>query len=162
MESSVHSVQLSVHLGGLIGVASLVKNGLLPSHRILTTGTNNTGFKVATIRNGGVAIFKICSINSYSPPFMGYIIYQDTGSGNKNLFFVKLFDTGTYIDNVKVARIENPDGSNTIYVRSPSVPVSLELETYQESKVDLHYEPISELPSEATIYAVEKALYIGG
>ena len=134
------------------------KNGLLPSYRTLTTGTNNTGLKVATIHPGGVAIFKICSINSFSPPFMGYIIYQSTTSGIKNLFFVKLFDTGTYIENVKVVRVENSDDSNTIYVNSPAVPISLELEVYQESKVTLHYEKILELPSDV-VNAVEKGLY---
>ena len=144
-------------LGGLIGVSNTNKNGLLPSYRTLTTNTNLTKIKVATITKGGVAIFKVCSLNTYSAPFMGYIVFQDNNSGNKNLFFVKLFDTGTYIDKVKVSRIDNADKSSTIYVESPAVPIAIEAEELQVDRVTIHYES-SEIPSN-TIVAVEKTLY---
>lgn len=144
-------------LGGLIGVASLGKNGLLPSYRILTTDTNFTKMKIATITKGGVAIFKVCSLNTYSAPFMGYIIFQDNNAGNKYLFFVKLFDTGTYIDKVKVSRIDNADESSTIYVESPAVPIAIEAEVLQVDRIAIHYEE-SEIPSNS-ILATEKKLY---
>lgn len=146
-----------LRLGGLIGVSNTNKNGLLPSYRTLTTNTNLTKMKVATITKGGVAIFKVCSLNTYSSPFMGYIVFQDNNSGNKYLFFVKLFDTGAYIDKVKVSRIDNADESSTIYVESPSVPIAIEAEELQVNRVTIHYES-SEIPSN-TIVAVEKTLY---
>lgn len=148
---------LAAVVGGLIGVSNTNKNGLLPSYRTLTTNMNLTKIKVATITKGGVAIFKLCSLNSYSAPFMGYIVFQDNGSGNKYLFFVKLFDTGTYIDKVKVSRIDNADESSTIYVESPAVPITIEAEALRVDRVTIHYVS-SEIPSN-TIVAVEKTLY---
>lgn len=144
-------------MGELIGVASLENNGLLPSYRILSTNIDN-GFKIATIRERGNAIFKICSINALSSPFMGYIAYNDNGVNTPYLYFIKLFDTGTYMNKVQVKRIENADGSNTLYVISPSVPISLELVSGIISSIRIHYEVISEIPSDA-IDAVEKGLY---
>lgn len=144
-------------VGGLIGVANTKKNGLLPSYRSLTTDTNFTKMKIATINKGGVAIFKLCSLNTYSAPFMGYIVFQDNNSGNKYLFFVKLFDTGNYIENVKVSRIDNADESSTIYVESPAVPIAIEAEELQVERVTIHYES-SEIPSNS-ISATEKKLY---
>ena len=146
-----------VRVGELIGVASLENNGLLPSYRILSTNIDN-GFKIATIRERGNAIFKICSINALSSPFMGYIAYNDNGVNTPYLYFIKLFDTGTYMNKVQVKRIENADGSNTLYVISPSVPISLELVSGLISSISIHYEAISEIPSDA-IDAVEKGLY---
>ena len=106
----------------------------------------------------GNAIFKICSINALSSPFMGYIAYNDNGVNTPYLYFIKLFDTGTYMNKVQVKRIENADGSNTLYVISPSVPISLELVSGLISSISIHYEAISEIPSDA-IDAVEKGLY---
>lgn len=157
MKSKRHSVLVFPRLGGLIGVSNTNKNGLLPSYRTLTTNTNLTKMKVATITKGGVAIFKVCSLNTYSAPFMGYIVFQDNNSGNKYLYFVKLFDTGTYINKVKVSRIDNADESSTIYVESPAVPIAIEAEELQVDRVTIHYES-SEIPSN-TIVAVEKTLY---
>ena len=84
---------------GLIGTATINKNGLLPSLNAYYSYFDQ--LKIATLNKNSCACFFINSNNTYSQGFLLYVEAVQYSSGSKYLTMKKLFDVGV-ADSVKI------------------------------------------------------------